>query len=126
MNLMPLADLLQAAGLGTKGVDLFLNMMPAGAEDAVLLRTPLTGVPINYELPGFYQTEYQLIVRCLDYDAGRTRIEQIIQALTIAYASVGPWRVNYSRPKHEPVSFPLSDGNLIEFSTNFDFCFVKV
>lgn len=126
MKLMPLADLLEAAGHGVKGESIFLNMMPADAESAILLRSPLSGTPIDYELPGYYRAEFQLIVRGRDYAATEAWIEQVVATLTMADKQVGPMRFNYCRPKTEPVSFPLSDGNLYEFSANFDTSFVKV
>jgi hypothetical protein len=125
MNLMPLADLLESSGHGNQGDTVFLNMMPAQAETAILLRSPLTGTPIDYELPGYYRTEFQLIVRGRDYVAAEVRIAAVVATLTLKNAAVGPLYFNYCRPKTEPVSFPLSDGNLFEFSTNFDVSFVR-
>lgn len=126
MNLMPLADLLESAKHGVKGETIFLNMMPAQAENAILLRSPLTGTPIDYELPGYYRAEFQLIVRGRDYAQAEALIKQSVTTLTLVDAPAGPFYFNYCRPRTEPVSFPLSDGNLVEFAVNFDASFVKV
>lgn len=126
MNLMPLADRLEAAGLGTKGVDLFLNAMPSDATSAIMMRPPLRGTEIDYELPGFYKPEFQLIVRSPSYEAGLAFTNQVVAALTILQReTVGNLHFNYCRPRTEPVAFPLSDGNLLEFNVNFDACYVK-
>jgi hypothetical protein len=127
MNLMPLANLLQDRGLGTQGTDLFVHMMPAEAEKAVLLRTPLTGTAINYELPGFFKTEFQLIVRvpAASFDTGEELTRDIMSALTMMETQVENHFFNYCRPRTEPTPFPLSKGNLIEFNLMFDCCFVK-
>ena len=63
MNLMPLITLLQTSGLGVPGQTIFLNMMPAEADSAILLRNPLSGTKIDYELPDYYRSQFQLIVR---------------------------------------------------------------
>ena len=127
MKLMPLANLLEAAALGVKGDTLFLDMMPAEAEQAILLRNPLTGTKINHELPGFFQTEFQVIVRSPAglYDNGEALIEKVVAALTLSFTQVEDHRFNYCRPRTEPVAFPLSKGNLLEFNVMFDCCFVR-
>lgn len=124
---MPLVNLLQDAGLGTQGADLFVHMMPAEAKQAVLLRTPLSGTPIDYNLPGFFKTQFQMIVRvpAASYDSGEQLAQNVIAALTMNEVQVENLFFNYSRPRTEPVPFPLSKGNLIEFNVMFDCCFVK-
>lgn len=121
MNLMALADLLEAANLGKKGKSIFLNMMPAEAEQAVLLRHRLSGVTINYELPGYYKTQIQVIVRSRDFAAGEAFADQVNAALTMmSERQVGEMLVRYLRPQAKPTPFPLSKGNFIEFNTTFD------
>ena len=126
MNLMALVELLEDAGLGVKGETIFLNMMPVGARQAILLRSPLQGVPIDYELPNYYRAEFQLIVRSDNYAAGEALAAEVVSALTLTEQLVGDMRFTYCRPRTKPVSFPLSDGDLYEFSVPFDSNFVQV
>lgn len=125
MNLRPLANILVAQNIGVLGETIFFNMMPADAENAILLRNPLSGTKINYELRGFYKTEFQLIVRGHSYQDTEAKINQIIAALTMNSRQVEDHFFNYCRPRTEPVAFPLSNGNLLEFNVQFDVCFVK-
>lgn len=125
MNLMPLANIVEYSGLGVKGKSVFLNMMPMEAELAILLRSPLSGTKINYELPGYFQTEFQLIVRSHSYPEGETLIGQVMSALTMTETQVEDHYFKYSRPRTEAVAYPLSNGNLIEFSVAFDVTFVR-
>lgn len=126
MNLMPLLNQLQAMGLGQAAKTLYVDMLPAGATNAMLLRNPLSGTPINYELPGYYMTEFQLIVRGPAADPQtRTRIAQAVAALTFDNQQLEDHFFKYCRPRTEPVVFPISTGNLLEFSVMFDCCFVK-
>ncbi len=127
MKLMPLANVLETAGLGVKGDTLFLDMLPATAEHGILLRNPLNGTKINYELPGFFKTEFQVIVRtpASEYDAGEALIEAVVTALSLDDQQVEDHAFNYCRARTEPVAFPLSKGNLLEFNVMFDCCFVR-
>jgi len=127
MNLMPLANLIQDNGLGRQGETLFVHMLPAEAERGILLRTPLSGTPIDYELPGYYKAQFQLIVRipAADYEAGEQLVNDVIASLTMSETQVEEVFFNYSRPRTKPTPFPLSKGNLIEFNVMFDCCFVE-
>ena len=127
MNLMPLANMLQDEGIGVQGETLFVNMLPITAEFGVLLRSPLTGTPINHELPGFFQADFQLIVRAPagQYNAGEELVERVVAALTMYERQVENQFFNYCRPRTEPAVFPLSKGNLLEFSVMMDCCYVR-
>lgn len=125
MNLEPFANLLQAEKHGQIGKTLFMNMMPATAKTAILLRSPLTGTPLDHELPGYLKHEFQLIVRARSYTEGEAKIEAVTAALTMYERQVGDLYVKYVRPQTKPVAFPLSDGNLLEFSVQFSFCVVE-
>lgn len=127
MNLMPFADLLEIANLGVKGQSIFLNMMPAEAESAILLRGPLSGTPINYELTNYFRTEIQVIVRSNSYPDGEALIGQVMGALTLQEVAVDTaCYVKQCRPRAEAAAFPLSRGNLIEFNVMFDIVFVRM
>jgi len=125
MNLMPLVNLIEAEGFGTKGEDLFVDMLPSEAARAILLRNPLSGTPIDHEMPGRYKGDFQLIVRTPagNYAAGETMIERLMETLFIEDRQVENLFFSYCRPRTLPAVFPLSDGNLLEFSTMFDCCF---
>lgn len=126
MNLMPMIDLLQAKGLGDKGTDMFLNMMPSTVTRATMLREPLTGTEINYELPEYYKTEFQVIVRSPDYEDGLALINDAVKAMTLEEEVVEGMYFRYCRPKAQPVSFPISDGALIEYTVKMCACFNMV
>lgn len=124
MNLKPLTQLLEDKKLGIQGRTIFINMIPADATRGVLLRNPLTGTRIDYELPGFYKTEFQLIARAGDYEAGEALVSKITEALTLqAGAELGDMAFRYCRPKTEASAYPLSKGNLLEFACEFEVAF---
>lgn len=125
MNLMPIAEKLEADGVGVMAETIFINMIPAEAPTGVLLRNPLQGTEIDYELPGFYKTTFKVICRSATYPDGDALIQAVIASLTVVEAQVGSMYVKHMRPKTKPVVFPLSKGNLLEFSADFSICFTE-
>lgn len=124
MNLFPLVQRLQDMEVGVMGKSLFINMIPADAPQGVLLRTSLSGTRINYELPGFYRASFKIIARSGGYEVGEALITKAIEALTLGHGEqVGGYVYRYCRPVAHPAAYPLSKGNLIEFSTDFDVAF---
>lgn len=127
MNVMPLVDLLENNGVAVKGVSLFVNMLPAEAQLAVLLRSPLAGTKINYELPGYFpNAKFTVVVRtpAAQYQAGLDLLAAATDTLTMSDTQVENQFFNYCRPSTLPVTFPLSKGNLLETSVQFEANFV--
>jgi hypothetical protein len=126
MNLLPFAQRLEDAGLGVQGKSIFIDQMPMTVTTAVMLRNPLSGVPINNYLPGFYRARFQVIARAPTYDAGQALMRQVIATLRVpAETMIDTAKINYCRPLTLPVPYPLSSANLIEWSVNFEICFVS-
>jgi hypothetical protein len=130
MNINCLYNRLIAANLGVEGESLFLHTMPADCRQGILLKMPLTGVVIDYELPGFFCTKVQAIVRAQSQVAGETLAKQVSAALEIRLRSTlaGPpdMLVNWLRPLTLPIVYPRSDGNGLEWSINFEICYVMI
>lgn len=126
MNLLPIAQVVEDAGIAKAGTNLFLNLFPAEVETGVLLRSPLTGTRIDYELPEYRKSSFQVIVRthAHKYSTGEAMAKAIFDALTFEETQLNSIFIKYVRPKHEPVSFRGSPGNNVEFSINFEICFV--
>ena len=126
MKLMLLADLLEESGIGTKGKDIFVNMMPPEAMNAVLLKNRLTGVKIDHELPGYYQSKFAVVIRGSDYSLEEEGglIDQVMAALTFSATALDGVYVNYIRPMYHPVVFPLSAGSILEWNVEFEACYV--
>lgn len=128
--LQDLLALLENEGVGKKGGktgNMYINSMPQSTELGLSLMGKLTGDTINYELPKYRKTGFQLVVRAKKYQEGENLIKAAIEALTITRpTSLDNHHVKYVRPKHDFVSFPLSDGNNTEFSVNFDAVYVIV
>lgn len=125
MNLLDIANLLESQGVGVKGKSIFIYMIPSDAQPAILLRNPLTGTPYDYELPGFFRAKFRVVVRCVDYATGKAMMDEAVAAMTVQNTQLDSMFVQYMRPIAMPVVFPLSDGNLMEFSVDMDVVFTE-
>ena len=125
MNLLPIASLLENNSLGVQGQTIFINQMPVDASQAILLREPIGGTKINYELEGYFKTTFQVIIRSEGYATGIEFATNVNQALTINETQVDTQYFRYSRPLTMPVAFPLSKGNLLEIATTFECVFME-
>jgi hypothetical protein len=125
MNLVPLAEKLEEDGIGVVADTVFVNMIPADTPKGVLLRNKLVGTQIDYELPGFYKTNFQVIVRARTYPEGEALVKKVFGSLTMYETQLGTMYVKFMRPKTKAVVYPLSKGNLLEFSADFSTAFVE-
>lgn len=129
MNLLELAEFLEAQELDLRVTgtmkNLFLTHMPAQVTRGVLLRENAPGPMVDHEIPRYYRASFQVVVRHDDYPKGRKMAEDISAALTMHEVTIGSMLFHYSRPRHLPFVFPASQGDLLEFSVNFDACYVS-
>jgi hypothetical protein len=117
MNLfMAVADLIQSAGLGTLGTDVFIGTIPAEVKSAVMLREPLNGAIIDDGLRGFFNTEFQVIVRDPDPQAGYNRCLEISKALRVNRITSNGVEITWLVPKTLPISYPKGNADDIEVS----------
>lgn len=124
MNILPFAQRLQAQGLGTVATNIFINTFPAKVVSGILIRLRPAGVPFDHDLPGYLKGTFQLIVRGANFEETQTLASNAVKALTLGKMTLGPYRINYARATVVPTPFPLSEGNLVEFSTDIEFCLV--
>lgn len=125
MNLLPIADHLESAGLGKQSKTIFISQIPMECPNGILLRSPLAGTKINHELPGYFKTTFSAIVRSNSYATGEQLIESVSAAVTMAETQLGDTMyVRYIRPLTLPVVFPISKGSLLEFAVTFEIVFI--
>lgn len=123
MNLLPLAEKLELAGLGIQARTIFVNQLPIECTDGIMLRGLLAGTPIDHELPGYYRTGFHMVVRANSYASGQEKAMAVIAELTVSNVWLGDMLFKHIRPKTLPVVFPISKGNLLEFAVDFDVAF---
>ena len=123
MIINKMAAILVANNLGTLGVNIFTHFMPVRVTTGILILPRLSGELIDYDLPGMRRGGFQVVVRVPDYD--EALINSIIPLLTIDGKVVDGLDIKYIHPRHDPVVYPATDGNNIEYSVNFDAVYAK-
>lgn len=125
MNLLPLANILEDKAIGIQGTDIFVHFMPPECLEGVLLRNINSGTKEDYELPGYYKTEFTAIVRTAasTIPDGEEKMREVIDALTIKEEQVEDMYFNYIRPKTMPMIFSISAGKNVEIMTRFSAVF---
>jgi len=132
MRLEIIAEVLASVGLGRIGESIFVHHMPPECREGVMVKTPLTGIEICAELPGYYRGGLQVIVRAQKHERGEEMAKTVLRALSTLQRKeyIHPQTrqpemiVNQMIPKALPVRYPRSDGNGIEWSINFDCSYV--
>ena len=119
-----MARILEENNIGSLGIDLFVYVMPYDVSVGVLLLPRPSGELIDHELTGIRRGGFQVIVRSPDYND--TLINSIIPLLTIQAKVLNGLDIKYILPKSEPVVYPATDGNNIEYSVNFDAVYAKI
>lgn len=112
------------------GTTLFRHTMPGTATKGVMFKNPLSGIPVDPYLPGFYKPNLQAIVRHIDPEAGDELSQQVIDALQVdepedfpETAKRGRVRIHVFYPNILPIQFPRLEGNGFEWSLNFTTAF---
>ena len=123
-----IAKILEAAGAGTREESIFAHHMSDTCKKGVLIKLPLTGIPYDHNLPGYFNSRFQIIVRASKHAEGEALCETVIKALKShrirEYEEIGKpgviaMKLNYCLPEHLPIRFPRLEGSGIEWSINF-------
>lgn len=125
MILEDLAGHFERQGVTRDGVDLFIGSMPADVKIGVLLRDPPAGLPIDQELIGYRRGRYVVSVRHTNYPDGRELANRIVQALYVDGEGWPSVKILRMRPVTEPMVFPVSTADQIEWSVLFEVSFVS-
>lgn len=119
------------SGYGEVGVNLFREHMPGDVKVGIMLKSPLSGIPVDPYLPGFHKTPLQIIVRHVDPGAGEIMAKNVMKLLSTEVASAypanserGPLILHRLMPDRLPIRFPRLEGNGYEWSLNFRAAYV--
>jgi hypothetical protein len=119
IHLMQIARKIEEIGVAAIGDDLFLFTMPADVQNAVMVRSPLTGDPIDPEQPNVYSSEFLIVVRHSDEEAAFAKCQKISEALTIDRKMLGEIWVTQCRPRTRPIPYPRNEGGTVEWGIPF-------
>lgn len=121
--LLSVAQLIYEAGIASAEETLFINMMPIAVNNGILLRSPINGTKIDYEINGYYNTEFKVIVRTTNYQTGAEMMQSVFNALTLTDVIANDILIKQCYPDNEPISYPISEGNILELASDFKIAF---
>jgi hypothetical protein len=110
--------MIEEAGFGEEGVDLFIGTIPADVTKGVMLRAPLNPTEVDEGMQNFYDTEFQIIVRDTDPAAGFDRADRISKALRAFRLERDGLSISWLRRRTLPVQYPKGDMDDIETSVH--------
>lgn len=118
MNLIPFRTILIST-LTTAPV--FMYHLPETVTRAVLLLHNTNGAKLDPNLPDYKKGKLQAIVRSEDFESGYALAKLVLDTFKVVKRHAeGNVLIHFIEPLHDPVPFPVSKGNFIEFSVNFE------
>lgn len=124
MNLLPVANYLQARGLGTVGRNIFVTEMPASCKTGIMLMHRYAG-RIDHELPGWRDTGFRIIVRHEKYTAGDALAASASSVLTIRQdTQMGNFLVRKMLPQTDPQPYRRSEAGVWEFEVEIETVYI--
>lgn len=117
MNLKPIYDLLTPKLPSEK---IFMYHMPEKTTRGIQILHNLNGAKLDQEIVGQRSGRFQIIVRETNFQSGYALAKQVMDALKVDRVTQGLTYFHFITPLHDPVGYPKSAGDFIEFSVNFE------
>ena len=123
------ANLMVANGVGRLGRDVFVHAMPETVTQGWLILGKLDLLDIDWDLPTLRKEGFQILARHpspLEAEKMAMRAARAVsfhqwRDLPPAGSAESSIRALYIRPRHDPIVFPRSEGDIYEASVNFEF-----
>lgn len=126
MNIESVAAYLAANSCGVIGKTIFATEMPTACKEGILLMGSYHGTPINRNLPGYYNTDFRVVVRSVNYDSGMLLATKALKALdTSLEVTMGTMIVKQITPQNLPRPYRRSAGAYWEFETDVEIAYVE-
>jgi len=123
MNLVPFRNVLLENGVS---LPVFIYHMPETANKGILLLHHLTGAKNYPDLPNYRRAKFQAIIRHTNFEQGYQAALQVMDVYrNIKFITNENTYFDYIEPLHDPVAFPASTGDYIEYGVNFETTYVE-
>lgn len=101
-------------------VPAFMFHLPETAVPGVLVRSPMGGSRYSEGMGEDYRkSSLQVVVRHRNYPDGYALSRAIADALKLSQTQLDGMYVVHMRPDSDPVAYPISRGDAVEFLINF-------
>lgn len=121
MNILDdIAQELEIAGLGTRGISIFIDTMPTETTAGLLIRVVDPGEwDMNFE-GKLRELNFQVIVRAATHQAGHSQAILVNEALIMRQKITTNALIYELFPRHEPLPFGREAAGIETFVTNFE------
>lgn len=120
-----LLNKLQADGIGTVGVDLFMYFAPDDVDNCIIVTGGTEPPQVCIETPKYYKGKIQIIIRNKEYDAGFAKCDALMASLTDYNFEDAKAKFKQILPLHLPRVYRRAESGIIEMSINFDIRFIE-
>jgi hypothetical protein len=120
-----IVTLLENAGLGTNGSDIFAYHSPPDAHNCIIVYPSNDPPSISPETPFYLRGKFQVIVRNSDYVAGIETCKAVEQALTVYNTETAQMKVKMMRPLYQARVYRRGGAGDLEMSINFEVIYVQ-
>jgi hypothetical protein len=122
-----IGTIIENAGLGTVGTDIFLYSAPADPSAMPFtIVYPSNDPPIiDPERPYYLRGKFQTIVRANDYQSGLLLAKALSDALTFFNQETPLMKIKECRPLYQVRVYRRSDSGAIEFSVTYKITYVQ-
>jgi hypothetical protein len=120
------ATLIEEAGLGKVGEDVFVGSLPSDVQYGVMLKPPFEPAEDDEGMRGFFDSEFQVIVRDQDMDVGYNRCQAISKALRINQLERDGLSIQWLKRRSLPISYPRGDADDYETSVRMKVGFAEL
>ena len=124
MELLPIANHLAAKGCGNVTTTIFVNEMPSGCDFGILLMDQYHGTEIDQYLPGYFDTEFRLIVRGASFEKTKALTKKASKVLKEMNGDIETLFVKQCLPLNLPRTYRRSTGGYWEFEADISIVFV--
>jgi hypothetical protein len=124
-ELRDIADIIEQAGEGTIGMDLFLYHSPADVSQCTLLYPSNDPPLIDPERPGYLVGKFQVIRRDINHTSGFEKCRAISDALTLYETETQNIKIKQLRPLYQARAYRRSDNGILEFSITFKINYIQ-
>ena len=124
MNFQFALNMLQDAGQGTIGVNLFRVSMPDSVSSGLLVVSQ-SPISIN-QYSKVRSGRFQVVARSQDPDLALTKAKSAAETLRVQGLELEGVRVYFMNPENEPLVYPKSQGGLFEASVNIEFSYSEI
>lgn len=125
LEINDIVALIENAGLGTLGTDLFKYSAPAEVAECIILYPSNDPPIIDPERPFFLKGRFQTIIRCKTHDYGIEKSKELLTGLTKFNVEGALSKIKEVRPLHQPRVYRRADSGSLEFSITYQVTYVQ-